>query len=321
MNDNIEFEEVSFDPMDVDFDDIDFETYEDPETGALSYDKPTPLTEHESEDVVEEDDVWNDPENYETVDVTNLFDQADDEAEMNFGDVRLKKREVAELASRKEEIEQEHAFVSELASNLRHSEKHLRAIKMKSVSEVDRHVAALSTELERSDLSDAERGARVRELNTWLAKKRDLDSDFTNAEAIIEGQKQEMVGLRVKQTDQAMRAKYGTEWERTASDVYSFAIGHGIPYESISEVLSPAFADILVMARKWSAFEQQKKAKVKDEIKATVARSKRVTAHTNSRVSESNNSSRKSQFFQKAAKGSLSRDDLYSSFDLIEDFS
>lgn len=301
-----------FDNWDVNLDDIDFEVYEDPETGATTYNKPE-LTQAE-----EEEEDYSDFNEDAPIDVTNFFDQADDDAELSFGDAKLKKREVLELATKRLEIENEHTYVQELASNLKHAEKHSEAILRRNATEVDRQVSVLQAELNRNDLTDAQRGALMRELKGWAAKKADLDQDAANLAAIQEGKRQELLGLRVKTTDQAMRNKYGTEWDKNAQDVYNFAIGHGIPYEAISEALCPALADVFVMARKYQLIEAQKKAKLNEEIKSTVARSKRVGGHTQARDVSTTDSTRKQQYFQKSQKGQLTDNDMVNSFNLIE---
>lgn len=302
---------AEFDPLSIDFDDIDFETYEDPDTGAVSYAKPEIDVVPETADQLTFQD--------EALDVTDLFSAADDDAVFSVGEYKLTKKQVAEIASKQSEIEAEHSFIQELASNLRQSEAHLRAIKAKSLSETDRHLQLIQSQLDDDSLTDAQRGAKLRELRQWQLRANDLNNDFSNAEAIIEGQRQEMLGRRIQDTDRAMLMKYGKDWQNQAADVYSFAIGHGVPHESISEVLCPALADLFVMARKWQAFETAQKAKAASEVKATIARSKKVSSHTTQR-SQPVNEGKLSAFNEKANKGLLTREDLINSFDLIETF-
>lgn len=300
----------AFDPMDIDLSDVDMEVYEDPETGATTYDKPV---EQSLTNVAEETESDWMPED-EPADLTSAFADVDDDAEIDFGEVKLPKRTVVELAQKRQDIESEHTYVKELASNLKHSEKHLEFIKQRSLSEVDKQIAAINSMLSDPQLSDAERGARVRQLQGLQSRQSQLNAEFEQGQMLIEGQKAELLGQRIKSTDEAMIGKYGQEWVTSANDTYNFAIGLGVPPDALKEVLCPAIADIFVMARKWATFEGKRKEKANAEIKATIARSKQPRqTHTRTESSPSQNTA---AFQQKLKQGrKLSKDDLADGFD------
>lgn len=299
--------EAYFDPLEVSLDDINFDYVEDPITGATSY----------SDEPIEEEEDWTpEPDEPKPIDVSSVWASLDDSAELDFGDSKLTKGTVLELAQKRSEIELEHGYVSELASNLKQSEKHLEFIKRRSLSEVDKHIAAIDQILRDPSISDAERGQRHRQRQQLEARQSELNAEFTRGEQIIHAQKQELLGARIKETDDAMIRRYGAEWKKSAKDVYNFVINQGVSPDVIAEGLSPAMADIFVMARKYAALESQRKAKVRQEVEATVARSKKAV-QTSQRM-EPIDDSRKSAFRQKMNTSKLSKDDLAAGFDFIE---
>lgn len=296
-------DDIYYDPMTFDFDTIDFG--QEDEEGNIVYgtksDEPV-------DEVIE--DIITSPT--EPLDITSLFDQADDDAIIDFGGVKLSKSSVKELALSKEKIEAETGFLTEAANNIRHAEKHRLLIEKRAMSEVDRHINALTRELERDDITDAERGARLRELKQWNGKKADLDQDLQQYAQLVEAQRAQIQQARVIATDQAMQARYGNEWSKNAQETYEFAIKEGVPFEAISETLCPALANIFVMARKYKEFEATQKAKVRSDIQATVARSKKVSSHTS--IQRETSASRSAALNAKAAKGQATQEDILEAF-------
>lgn len=270
-----------FDPLnDISLDDIDFDFNVNEETGEVNYEKPT-----EDAEQVDEEDYTGYGDEPTVVDAHSFIADLQDTDELNIGDRKISKGKLVELATKADEVEAEHSYVQALASNLKHSEKHLAFIKSRSLSEVDHQIAAIDNILRDPQLSDSERGARVRQRQGLETRQHELNNEFQRGESLIEAQKAEMLGVRIKQTDEAMVRKYGAEWNKDAQDVYNFAIGIGVAPDALREALSPAMADILVMARKYAIAEHKSKQKRSEAIASTIARSKQPRK-TNSPVGQ-----------------------------------
>lgn len=258
-----------FDPLnDVDLDDIDFD-YVENEDGSVTYDAPT-----EEAEEADEEDYTGYGEQPTTIDAHELIAALGDNDELNLGDRKMTKGKLLELATKADEVEAEHTYVSSLASNLKHSEKHLEFIKKRSLSEVDKQIAAVEDILRDRGLSYEERGRRHDQREKLITRQNELNAEFTNGEQLILAQKNELLGVRLNQTNEAMLRKYGSEWNAQQKDVFDFAYSLGVSQEALREVINPAMADILVMARKYAVATQRKKEKATQEIKATIARSR-----------------------------------------------
>lgn len=237
---------------------------------------------------------------------TKEFEKLPDDVEIAFGEHKLKKADVKALAARQKEIHAEHEFISSMAQTLRDTEAKMEAIQQRSLSEVDRQLDALRTAVQDPNITDAQRGAYYRQLQEWQKKGNALQIDIDHARQVQETKKAELMKVRIHNTDSKMREVHGDAWAQNAGAVYNFAIQMGMTPDDIKASLSPALAQIFIMARKFQAIDAQRKQKLQETL------SKNAPA-----VQEVDESDKLDKFKEKAKRQKVSRDDLMSIFDQV----
>lgn len=296
----------TFDPMSVDLDDVDMDFVEDPETGAISYEKPEPTEEAENAD--EEGD-WN-PEPEQPAPATLLNDIEGDAVVLVHNDKQFTANHINELVSRSDDIVEKSEYLNDLSDRIAKAEKHLEQGKFRAGAEIDKKVKALEELLE-GNLDDTQRGAYERQLRQQRSLQKELDDEYNHKMTIIAGEKEEDFRKRVRETDEYMIAKYGKAWVNEVSDVYQYALGTGITEKTLKEALCPAMAFHLVQSRKWAQFEAARKQKANQEIKASFARSKSPAKRTPRMEEPKHNTAAQ----QRLMSGDHSRQTLVDSFD------
>lgn len=247
--------------------------------------------------------------------VSEYFQSAEDDTELDFGDFKVTKADLRHMATNREAISENEQFLKHHASSFSEGNEHIRGILQRNFTETQKTISAIEARISNPNISNSERGELYNALETQKARKAQIENDYTEAEKVRKNQEAQVLNYRIRETDLAMKKAIGNDWNM--EEVFKYALQSGMTPADVQSSVSPALAALLVKARKFDEMEASRNTRLKETITRS-ARSKSSTTASRKDDGTARAGARR-QLQDKWNKGQVTERDVSNSFSFLED--
>lgn len=170
----------------------------------------------------------------------DVFNDLPDDATVNFNGKALTKAQVAEAVEKIEQVEANHAFLSESAKNIDQINRFVEQRYYVNKTALEKNIEYLTRKLG-SGLSDVEYGNTARQLQQAQEANEELKRDADEQFRLMDVQRQHLKEFRVNQELQ-INAQKVPDWERKRSIVLQDMLQNGHNLNELEKVWTPELA-------------------------------------------------------------------------------
>ena len=240
------------------------------------------------------------------------FNTLSDDDEIVLGDSRVSKRELTELMSQRDSVKDSYKSLSGFSAAMEQRDVDFQSQVFASSLECDKQIAAIKNHMDNPSTSAEDRGKLYLQLQNLKSRKGIISAESDKFKKNLEETKMETIKQRY-QTMNAEMSKEVTNWAETGTKLQEFVSKSGMAENDLHQVVSPAFARILMKAMKYDDLVSKNESTVKQKLKAKPQRAVKSGASQN----KSNNSGKRQKVLNDLKRtGYADADEM---FDFLED--
>lgn len=224
-----------------------------------------------------------------------FFGHLDDDVEIAPG---YTKGVVKQMMNEREDFNQKAEFMNQQYMNYDKNLEYIRGILGTNITETNKTIQAIQKALDHPSTDTVRRGQLYQELRNYETKRKDIENSWKEVEQANKQQEAMLNEQRFFNTDNAMKQKYGKDWDSSAALTY--AVQHGIAIPDLERTISPALMDIVMKAMRHDNLKATKQQALSNNV-AKAARSSSSTKPNQTRGEGTSVKQREAQ--KKAANG------------------
>lgn len=198
---------------------------------------------------------------------THMFDEIADDAVLTLGDASVTKRELAELVRVKQEVKDAYEMLAGFSQAMERRELENNTKVYAATLECDRQIEAIQRRMNDPLTNPSEKGNLWSQLQNLQNRKETISREASEYSKSMEDSKIKSIQQRYN----VMNAEMSREvqnWREEGPKLQSFLEKSGMKMDDVHNVVSPAFARIILKAMRYEETVEASKATVKEKLKS-----------------------------------------------------
>lgn len=253
----------------------------------------------EDEEVVEEDD--GEDHDFDPSDFDSSFSLLPDEYEIAIGDVKIAKKDLAQVVTAKDDILNTQRALDTFCASMMTRQTAVETAMAVAKTEVEKQMDYVNSILDDDDASPEQIAQAHRAKRQLRAREQELKAQASAAEEALFAQKQQAIQYAVDAT-----ARQIPGGKKAVQQAVQYATGLGVNGDALAQSISPALVNMVLDAMRWNNMQKDNSKRVSNAAKA-----KAPTSATPKKNVTRQEASRKAAIVNKMKRGEITGADAF----------